>query len=359
MLGDDDRADRLRQWQPRADANRADPAPTKILFAALVISDPPWAIRRLAHVNDWRIAIPHFFTRAPCGDSDHPPPGGEAVNIRERLSRNAAYAALVVSVLSLVVSASGLASAARRALESSASPARRAHAASRARVATVDGHRLSTQPYAGGLLLLGSDRKFPKSAIPTVGNAQRLAGHTFDQLVPGCPPETVDLGTWCLDASVYPVPSADAGKNNYFFATQACVRSGGWLPTAGQLIGAAPEVRLESTLHDSPLTAIVDEDPTNGLKDQREMSSTLVTTAAGSEAAGSEGVSQGSTGNPETGEPNPVPRPAVPEPETLQYVTVYSNGTKGGFAGSEPVADAQSFRCAYDKSPGASSEVEE
>jgi hypothetical protein len=274
----------------------------------------------------------------------------EKATIRERLSRNAAYAALVISMISLVASASGLADAARRALFGRA-------ASSKVRVAIVDGHRLSAKPYAGGLLLLRADRKFAASAIPT--HADRLAGHTFDQLVPGCPPDTVDLGTWCLDSSTYPVPSTDAGKNNYFFATQACVHSGGWLPTAGELIGAAPEARLESTLHDSPLTAIVDEDPSNGLKDQREMSSTLVTTAAGSEAAGSEGISQGSTGNPEIGEPSPVPKPAVPEPETLQYVTVYSNGTKGGFAGSEPVALAQSFRCAYDKSPGASSEVEE
>lgn len=273
--------------------------------------------------------------------------------MRERLSRNAGYAALVVSIVSLVVSAGGLASAARRALVGSAAGAKKAH------VATVDGHRLSAKPYAGGLLLLGSDKKFAASAIPTVNNASRLSGHTFDQIIPGCPPDTVDLGTWCLEASAHPVPNEDAGKNNYFFATQTCVKAGGWLPTAAQLIGAAPEVRLESTLHDSPLTAIVDEDPTNGLKDQREMSATLVTTAAGSEAAGSEGVSTGSTGNPQISEPNPTPRPAVPEPETLQYVTVYSNGTKGGFAGSEPVADAENFRCAYNKSPGASSEIEE
>ena len=77
-----------------------------------------------------------------------------------------------------------------------------------------------------------------------------------------------------------------------------------------------------------------------GLKDQREMSASLTTTAAGSDAAGFEGVSQGSTGNPRTGEPNPVPLPAVPQPATLQYITVYSNGQQGGFAGSEPVSPA-------------------
>jgi hypothetical protein len=130
------------------------------------------------------------------------------------------------------------------------------------------------------------------------------------------------------------VPAADTNMNNYFWASQTCVEHGGYLPTAAQLIGAAKRVVLESTITDSPLTATIDEDPSTGLKDQREMSATLITTAAGSDAAGSEGVSVGSTGNPRTGEPNPVPEPADPAPATLQYVTVYSNGTKGGFAGA-------------------------
>jgi hypothetical protein len=278
--------------------------------------------------------------------------------MRERLSRNAAYAALTISLLSLVLSASGLAQAARRAALGSTASTKKA-STEKAKVARVDGHRLSAHPYASGVLLLGSNKKFAAAAIPTVKNSDEVGGHTLAQLTPSCPPTTVDLGTWCLEVSPYTVPNADVGKNNYFFATQACASAGGWLPTAAQLIGAAPRVKLESTLTDSPLTATVDQDPTNGLKDQREMSATLVTTAAGSEAAGSEGVSHASTGNPEIGEPNPVAKPAVPEPETLQYVTVYSNGTKGGFAGSEPVANAENFRCAYNPTPGAATVTEE
>ena len=151
----------------------------------------------------------------------------------------------------------------------------------------------------------------------------------------------------------YPLTNDQVGKNNYFFATQACVAMGGYLPTAAQLIGAANRVKLESTIHDSQLTATVQIDPTRGLKDQREMSATLVTTAAGSDAAGSEGVSVGSTGDPRQGEPNPTPFPANPQPETLQYVTVYDNGNAGGFAGSEPVSQPENFRCAFEKIPGA------
>jgi hypothetical protein len=244
--------------------------------------------------------------------------------------------ALVISLIALVFSTTGLADAARRAV-----------------VSAIGGHPVSTKPHAGGLLLLGKNRKFPAAAIPTVKNASRVGGKTAEQLAGTCPPATVDLGTWCLETAPYPVSNADAGKNNYLFASKACVAEGGWLPTAAQLLGAANRVKLESTIHDSQLTATVPLDPSRGLKDQREMSSTLVTTEAGSAAAGFEGVSEGATGNPRQGQANPTPLPANPLPESLQYVTVYSNGTKGGFAGSEPVSSPENFRCAFNKAPGA------
>ena len=83
-----------------------------------------------------------------------------------------------------------------------------------------------------------------------------------------------------------------------------------------------------------------------------------MTTEAGSAAAGSEGVSEGATGNPRLGQANPIPLPANPLPESLQYVTVYDNGDKGGFAGSEPVSDPENFRCAFNKTPGALNKTE-
>ena len=158
-------------------------------------------------------------------------------------------------------------------------------------------------------------RKIPAKDLPRVAsatNAKKLDGQTATQLTGSCSPTTVDLGTWCLMAAPYPLTNADIGKNNYFWASQKCVSLGGYLPTAAQLIGAADRVKLESTINDSPLTATVEQDPSRGLQDQREMSATLVTTAGGSDAAGSEGVSVGSTGNPNEGQPNPTPEPAVP-----------------------------------------------
>lgn len=249
--------------------------------------------------------------------------------------------ALIVALVALVFSTTGLADAARHAV-----------------ISAVGGHSVSTKPHAGGLLLLGKNRKFPASAIPTVRNANRISGKTAAQLTGTCPPATVDLGTWCLDSAPYPLSNTQVGQNNFIFASKACEAEGGWLPTAAQLLGGANRVRLESTIHDSPLTATVPLDPSRGLLDQREMSSTLITTTAGSAAAGSEGVSEGSTGNPRQGQANPIPLPANPVPQTLQYVTVFSNGQKGGFAGSEPVGQPENFRCAFNKSPGALNKAE-
>jgi hypothetical protein len=177
----------------------------------------------------------------------------------------------------------------------------------------------------------------------------------FSKVTANCPISgAIDLGSWCLEASTFKVPTTETGQNDYVYATQKCVKEGGWLPTAAQLIGAAPVVALKSTSDDDPGTSGVSEFPEakNGIKDEREMTSDLFTTTAGSRAAGSEGVSEGSKGTGNLGEPNPVPIPAEPLPETLDYVTVYDNHNMGGFAGGEPVGKAENFRCAYAKKQG-------
>jgi hypothetical protein len=256
--------------------------------------------------------------------------------LRRRISRRAP---LAISLVALLFSTTGLAEAARHAV-----------------VAAVAGHPISSRPRPGALLLLGRNGKFPSAAIPVSGsvrNAKRLDGKTAEQLAPSCPPDTVDLGTWCLESTPFPLTHEELGKNNFIWASKKCEEEGGWLPSASQLLGAVARVKLESTIHDSPLTATINLDPTRGLKDEREMSSTLITTEAGSAAAGFEGVSEGATGDPRQGQANPIPLPADPLPESLQYVTVYSNKTLGGFAGSQPVYEPQNFRCAYDPTPGA------
>ena len=244
--------------------------------------------------------------------------------------------AMVIALIALVFSTTGLADAARHAV-----------------VRAIDGHPVSSKPRANGILVLGKNRKFPASAIPTVSNAKKINGKTAAEISGTCPPDTVDLGTWCLESAPYPLTNADVGKNNYIWASKKCEEVGGWLPSASQLLGGAARVKLESVIHDSQLTATVNLDPSRGLKDEREMTSTLVTTEAGSAAAGFEGVSEGATGDPRQGQANPVPLAANPLPESLQYVTVYDNFQKGGFAGSQPVIEPQNFRCAYDKTPGA------
>lgn len=200
-------------------------------------------------------------------------------------------------------------------------------------------------------------------AKPQPGSSQRSVmgalnrkiaalGKRVTQLKASCPiPDAVDLGTWCLESSAHPIPPKDTGENDYIYAAKACVKDGGWLPSAAQLLGAASRAKLQSTIDDNPTTSGVDEFQTavNGIKDKHEMSSDLFTVTAGSDAAGSEGVTAGARGATALGEPDPTPMPANPVPDTLDYVTVYDNHNAGGFAGGQPVGQAENFRCAYAK----------
>jgi hypothetical protein len=219
----------------------------------------------------------------------------------------------------------------------------------------------SLKPRKFGLLRLNGKAQFPAAAIPKVRrarNADRLGGRRARALLDRCAPETVAIGTVCMMANPYPLVREDIGKNDYFFATQACAELGGYLPTAAQLIGAAARVKLAGRVDDNEVTASTDIDPTDGLKDRREMSATLTTTASGARAAGSQGVSDVSRGDPRAGEPDPAPVPANPSPETLHYITVYDNGDHGGFAGGKPVGQPELFRCAFNKAQGNAGSLE-
>jgi hypothetical protein len=236
-------------------------------------------------------------------------------------------AALLVAIAALVFSMNGAAPAA-------GSPA----ATARAKAEKKHRQAQQKQKRATAKQAAALDKKF-------TGLNKKLSKLTANCPVSGA----IDLGSWCLEGSTFKVPTAGAGQNDYFYATQKCVKEGGWLPTAAQLIGAAPIVALKSTIDDDPGTSGASEFPeaANGIKDEREMTSDLFTTGVGARAAGSEGVTAGSKGVGNIGEPNPVPVPAEPSPETLDYVTVYDNHNMGGFAGGEPVGKAENFRCAY------------
>jgi hypothetical protein len=239
-------------------------------------------------------------------------------------------AALLIAVVALVFSMSGL-------------------AASQGKSKPKGGAKTKSAK----VVTLSKKGKIPAKYIPTVTlakNSQKLSGATKGKLTASCPvSNSVDLGSWCLESTTFKIPQSEVGQNNYVYAAQKCVKEGGWLPSAAQLIGAAPEAALKSTINDDPGTSGASEFPeaAAGIKDEREMTGDLFTTAAGLRAAGSEGVTTGSKGTGNIGEPNPVPVPAEPMPETLAYVTVYDNHNLGGFAGGEPVGKAENFRCAY------------
>lgn len=249
-------------------------------------------------------------------------------SLYKRIGRNSGPAALIVAIVAVVISTAGVATA-----------------------VTMKGPSTKPRPY--GVLVLNKKKQYPASVIPKVRkarNADRLGGRSLAQMTDGCAADSVDMGTYCIMASPYPLTNDEEGKNNYFFATRTCAAMGGWLPSAEELLGAVDRIKLASTIDDSATTASIDEDASDGLKDRREMSSTLVTTSSGSSASGSQGVTAGSLGDPRQGEPDPVPLPSNPQPETLQYVTVYDNKNAGGFAGSKPVSEAERFRCAFSES---------
>ena len=244
--------------------------------------------------------------------------------------------AMMVALVALVFSTTGLADAARRAV-----------------VSAIDGHPISASPHAGGVLLLGSNRKFPASAIPTVHEATRLDGKTAGELEGSCPPDTVNLGSYCMESAPYPLTKEDLGKNNFIFASKTCQKEGGWLPSASELLGAAERVKLESTIHDSQLTATIDLDPTRGLKDEREMSSTLVTTEAGSAAAGSRASAKAPPATPARVRRTPCRYPRTRCPNRCSTSPSTATARRGALRAPAPVIDPENFRCAYNKTPGA------
>ncbi len=189
----------------------------------------------------------------------------------------------------------------------------------------------------GGVVHLDKHGKIPARYLPPVKFAKkskRLGNATKKDLSVNCPiPDAVDLGTWCMQSGFYPVPPKDTGKNDYIYAAQKCVKEGGWLPSAAQLIGAAPKVKLASKIDDSVLTSAAEEfkDPKNGIKDQREMSGDLTTTTAGGRAAGSEGVSVGSKVSAASANrtrcrcpPTRSPTPSTTSPSTTTTTTAAS-----------------------------------
>ena len=110
-----------------------------------------------------------------------------------------------------------------------ASPTRRATPC----VSAIAGHPISTKPHAGGMLLLGSNRKFPAVGDPDRAQRSRLGGKTAEQLAGTCPPATVDLGSWCLDTAPYPLTKA-RGRQEQLHLREQGLRSRRRLAAVGR-----------------------------------------------------------------------------------------------------------------------------
>ncbi len=153
-----------------------------------------------------------------------------------RKPRRTPSPALLIALIALVFSTTGLADAARHAV-----------------VSAVAGHPISTKPHAGGILLLGKNASSPPRRSRPCKNASRVGGKTAAELAGTCPPATVDLGTWCLETRSFPAHEPDRSART---TTSGPARRA-WPKAAGcrrpRNCSAPPTVcKLESTIHDSP-----------------------------------------------------------------------------------------------------------
>jgi hypothetical protein len=134
--------------------------------------------------------------------------------VRKFIAERSGPVALVLSMVALVLSVTGLGQAAVHFAYDAMAP--------------------STTPHPYGVLQLNKHKQFPASVIPTVNraknatNSSKLGNLTASQIEGSCPPTTVDLGSWCLMTAPYPLTTAQQGMNNYFWASQQCVSQGGW-----------------------------------------------------------------------------------------------------------------------------------
>jgi hypothetical protein len=277
----------------------------------------------------------------------NPPILRPPANRRDPVPRLFSAATLGISILALVFSMTGLAAAATGA-PSGRKPTSSSGTASKEAPAKKQAAATKQREAARKKREAAKAQKAAKKK--TAALEKQIASLELQCPVSGA----IDMGSYCLEGTTYKVPTSETGQNDYMWATRKCTEEGGWLPTAAELIGAANKVSLKSTIDDSPATSATSEVPeaANGIKDEREMTADLFTTAAGASAAGSEGVTAGAKGVGTIGEPDPVPMPANPVPNTLDYITVYDNHDAGGFAGGVAVGKPEPFRCAYAKAQG-------
>ena len=178
------------------------------------------------------------------------PPDPVVVRRPDPVARVLAGGALVTALAALVFAMTGLSQARPE-------PVGQTAAAKKAKKKKAPLPAPSKAPKKYGILRLNAKKQYPASVIPTVAaakSARTLDGATREDLALTCPQDTVDLGTWCLLSSTFPVPPEDVGKNDFLYAAKQCVAMGGYLPSAAQLIGAADRVKLAGTIDDSQLS---------------------------------------------------------------------------------------------------------
>ena len=246
----------------------------------------------------------------------------------------AALAAMVVALIALVFSTTGLADAARHAV-----------------VAAIAGHPISSKPHAGGLLTLGQQREIPLRGDPHRGLAETPSASTAKRPSRSSPParptrSTSAPGAWNRRPSRS--PTRTLGKNNFIWASKKCEEEGGWLPSAAR--AARRRRAREARVDDPRLAADRHDQPRPEPRPQRRTRDELRRWSQPKRAPrrpASRGSAKAPRATPVRASPTRSRCPPTRCRNRCSTWTSTANGTKGGFAGSQPVNEPQNFRCAY------------
>jgi hypothetical protein len=108
---------------------------------------------------------------------------------------------------------------------------------------SISNSKLRDSTIRGGSIAKNTltDREINRSKLGKVSSAVRadnVDGKSATQLLVSCPSGTIDLGAGCAE-------NGTRGAGTGYAASEACVRAGGYLPTAAELVGADNAGRIK------------------------------------------------------------------------------------------------------------------
>ena len=258
--------------------------------------------------------------------------------------------------------AAALAGARRRAASRSCfSTTGLADAARHAVVSAFAGHPVSTKPHAGGVLLLGQEQEIPGRGDPHGQRTPRASAArppNSSQAPARRRRSTSAPGAWTPRPTRSPRRTS-ARTTSSSRARRARPKAAG-CPRASELLGAAERVKLESTIHDSQLTATIDLDPSRGpeRRTRDELDAGHDRSRVGRRRV--RGRQRRGDRQPPPGPGQPVPLPGQPAARIAAVRDRLQQQQPGRLRRLRAASrNRENFRCAFNKTPGRASTTRE